>query len=147
MDSKSGFTLTEVIVVIVVLAILVAIAIPVISNTINSATLSTARLNAETIDKELKQAKAYVDIGDDSYYGDSVTTRTLTIRGVVEKRALQKACKGLTYEGRDIVFVWSRAVGGVRIMYVDDCTDLETGLPLSNYEIVNESNTALVIYL
>lgn len=144
---RSGFTLVEVIVVIAVLAILTAIAIPVISNTINSATLSTARLNAQTIDKDLKLAKAYVDIGDDSYYGNSVRTRTLTVRGVIEKRALQKACQSLTYSGRDIVFVWSKAVGGVRIMYTDDCTDLETGLVLSNYEIINENNTTLIVYL
>lgn len=146
-NSKSGFTLTEVIVVIVILAILTAVAIPVISNTINSATLSTARLNADTIDKDLKLAKAYIDVGDDSYYGESVATRTLTVRGVVEKRALQQACKSLTYNGREIVFVWSKAVGSIRIMYADDCTDLETGLVLNNYEIINENNTTLIVYL
>lgn len=145
--NKYGFTLLEVIVVVAILAILTAVAIPVISNTINSATLSTAKLNAGTIDKDLKQAKAYVDVGDDSYYGESIKTRTLTVRGVIEKRALQKACKSLTYDNREIVFVWSKAVGGVRIMYADDCTDLETGLPLSNYEIIDESNTTLIANL
>lgn len=67
-NSKKGFTLVELVVVIAILAILAAIAIPVVSSTIKSSQISSAKSNAQTIELAIKEAKAAVSSGDDSVF-------------------------------------------------------------------------------
>lgn len=145
--SKGGFTLTELIIVIAVLAILAAVAIPVVSSIINTAVLSSAKSNVETLDMFLKEAQAHISVNDSSVYGMPVSTRTLTIKDVIQTQHLEKACKTYTYKGRNIASVWSIPNKGVRLMYLDDNTDVESGALLTNYQIVNETNTTLIVGL
>lgn len=71
-NSKKGFTLVELVVVIAILAILAAIAIPVVSSTIKSSQISSAKSNAQTIELAIKEAKAAVSSGDDSVFNVTV---------------------------------------------------------------------------
>lgn len=145
--SKGGFTLTELMIVIAVLAILAAVAIPVVSNIINAAVLSTANQNAGTLDMFLKEAQTHISVKDTSVYGAPVSSRTLTIGDVVQTQHLEKACETYTYKGRNIACVWNVPSDGVRLMYLDDNTDVESGVLLINYQIIDETNATLIVGL
>ena len=72
-NSKKGFTLVELVVVIAILAILAAIAIPVVSSTIESSQRSSALSNAQSLELALKEAHAMLAANDNSVYQDDAT--------------------------------------------------------------------------
>ncbi len=59
-NSKKGFTLVELVIVIAVLAIIAAIAIPTVVNVITNANKSTDITNAQTIENTIKTAESEV---------------------------------------------------------------------------------------
>ena len=130
MNSKKGFTLIELVVVIAILAILAAIAIPVVSNIVN-----TASLNATYSDVACKNRETY---GMAAVYG------TISIAHVVRENNLQEACEKATYNKREIVPVWDKDDGSVVVVYADDYTEIQTGAPVANRIMINESETTLI---
>lgn len=67
-NSKKGFTLVELVVVIAILAILAAIAIPVVNSIINTATKNGAMSNAQSIELAVKEAQSYIASGSTEVY-------------------------------------------------------------------------------
>lgn len=67
-NSKKGFTLVELVVVIAILAILAAIAIPVVNSIINTATKNGAESNAQSIELAVKEAQSYIASGSTEVY-------------------------------------------------------------------------------
>lgn len=147
LTSKRGFTLIELVVVIAVLAVLAAIAIPVISHTVESATLSAAQLNADTLESQLRLAKADVDTGNDETYGAVVSNKRLTVGEVVKMQSLSEACEARVYQGREIVPVWDQDTGCVELMYTDDRKNVETGVEIINFIRITEDSRTLVVRL
>ena len=88
-NSRKGFTLVELVVVIAILAILAAIAIPVVSSTIESSQRSSALSNAQSIELALKEAHAMLAANDHSVYEndatveDVYTEKSLTVENEV----------------------------------------------------------------
>lgn len=62
MKSNKGFTLVELMVVVVILAVLVAIAVPIYNNITDSAELRACHANLRTIDGAKTQAMASPDL-------------------------------------------------------------------------------------
>lgn len=67
-NSKKGFTLVELVVVIAILAILAAIAIPVVNSIINTASKNGAMSNAQSIELAVKEAQSYIASGNTEVY-------------------------------------------------------------------------------
>lgn len=67
-NSKKGFTLVELVVVIAILAILAAIAIPVVNSIINTASKNGAMSNAQSIELAVKEAQSYIASGSTEVY-------------------------------------------------------------------------------
>ena len=74
-NSKKGFTLVELVVVIAILAILAAIAIPVVNSIINTASKNGALSNAQSIELAVKECQSYIASGNNEVYksGKTVT--------------------------------------------------------------------------
>lgn len=67
-NSKKGFTLVELVVVIAILAILAAIAIPVVNSIINTATKNGAESDGQSIELAIKEAQSYIASGSTEIY-------------------------------------------------------------------------------
>jgi type IV pilus assembly protein PilA len=67
-NSKKGFTLVELVIVIAILAILAAIAIPVVNSIINTASKNGALSNAETIELAVKNCQADIAARNSEVY-------------------------------------------------------------------------------
>lgn len=67
-NSKKGFTLVELVVVIAILAILAAIAIPVVNSIINTASKNGALSNAQSIELAVKECQSYIASGNNEVY-------------------------------------------------------------------------------
>ena len=72
-NSKKGFTLVELVVVIAILAILAAIAIPVVNSIINTASKNGAMSNAQSIELAVKEAQSYIASGNTEVYDGNKT--------------------------------------------------------------------------
>lgn len=59
-NSKGGFTLVELVIVVALLAIIAAIIIPTVTNIVNTANVNTDNSNAQQIEMSLKNAHAQV---------------------------------------------------------------------------------------
>lgn len=100
-NTKKGFTMVELVVVIAIIAIMSAIAIPVVSYTIKSSMLSRAKTNANTIEYALKEADAAIIASDNTKYANA-STNNIMISDVVSKNGLSEAMQpeilfGTTY--------------------------------------------------
>lgn len=146
--SKGGFTLIELVVTMAVIAVLVAIAIPVVSHTVDGAVLSAASTDSQTLEYHLRLAKADVDTNNDDTYGsDLITSATFSVGDVISFHSFEDICKPRVYNGREFVPVWNFASRGVELMYTDDSTNVETGVLITNYIIISENCTTLVVNL
>lgn len=103
--SKKGFTLVELVVVIAILAILAAIAIPIVSNTIDSSTKSSAATDAQTIELALKEAHAQIISGDTSFYTGGTATQ---IKDVFDKKSLKNIPATKTIGSTTYTLKWSK---------------------------------------
>lgn len=136
-NSKKGFTLVELVVVIAILAILAAIAIPVVNSIINTASKNGAMSNAQSIELAVKEAQSYIASGNTEVYNGTKqipfdTTKfngpTASISGSNVKLANAKsahasidimqvaAAKGMmggftkvSYNGKDYEPYWDKA--------------------------------------
>ena len=109
-NSKKGFTLVELVVVIAILAILAAIAIPVVASTIASSQRSAALSDAQTLELALKEAHAQIVAKDTSVYKADAA-----VSDVVSKKSLQSI--GLSAKAD------ARTIGGTAYTLVWDATD------------------------
>lgn len=129
-NSKKGFTLVELVVVIAILAILAAIAIPVVNSIINTASKNGAMSNAQSIELAVKECQSYIASGNNEVYkaGKTVTldagkfaNATVTIHDAKTDHANIKidevaAVKGIadgfgkvSYNGADYEPYWNKA--------------------------------------
>ena len=139
--------MVELVVVIAVLAILAMIAIPVVSHTVNVATLNVALSNVQTLDSNLKLAIADVTTGNEETYGTSASDGSLRVGEVVKKQSIGDACEVHTYRGREIKPVWNQDTDRVELMYTDDNTNVETGTTITNFFSITETSSIQVINL
>jgi prepilin-type N-terminal cleavage/methylation domain-containing protein len=142
--SKRGFTLVELVVVIAVLAILAAIAIPVVSRIINTAVLNTAKSDARTLEEHMVLAMADIQVRNRSTYGESAADGTLTIGEVVTEQAISEACEPSLYNNREVIPVWDQTTSSVELMYVDDSTNVETGIVITSFVKLEATSTEKV---
>lgn len=120
-NSKKGFTLVELVIVIAILAILAAIAIPVVNSIINTASKNGAISNAETIELAIKECQADIAAKNDEVY-DGTTANTLVasrnlpsaandhaniqVIDVASAKAIAEAFEVVTYNGDDYAPYW-----------------------------------------
>ncbi len=129
-NSKKGFTLVELVVVIAILAILAAIAIPVVNSIINTASKNGALSNAQSIELAVKECQSYIASGNTEVYDGSKTvafdtakfggTSPLTLKNAKTDHAnidIQQvaAAKGMmngfvsvSYNGKDYEPYWNK---------------------------------------
>ena len=106
-NSKKGFTLVELVIVIAILAILAAIAIPVVNSIINTASKNGALSNAETIELAVKECQADIAAKNGEVYADAVSNHgKIYISDVAEKKAIKEAFATVTYNGKDYNPYW-----------------------------------------
>lgn len=145
-NSKKGFTLVELVVVIAILAILAAIAIPVVNSIINTASKNGALSNAQSIELAVKECQSYIASGNNEVYkaGKSVTldsgkfaTPSVTICDAKTNHAAIKidqvaAVKGIadgfgkvSYNGKDYEPYWSKAAQKCVFVNATDAKDID----------------------
>ncbi len=114
-NSKKGFTLVELVIVIAILAILAAIAIPVVNSIINTASKNGALSNAETIELAVKECQADIAAKNDEVYnGQGTIPKASTQHGnidithVATVKAIDDAFKVVTYNGKDYIPYWNK---------------------------------------
>jgi general secretion pathway protein G len=144
MRSKSGFTLIELVMVMVVLALLAAISIPVVTHTVNKAVLNTALTDCGTINDSIVMAKADIRTKNDASYGEDAMDGTISVEQVIEFNGLQKACDEKDYYGRQIVPVWDSDDGMVVVVYADDHKEVESGESVDNHIVIKDAGTTLI---
>lgn len=106
-NSKKGFTLVELVVVIAILAILAAIAIPVVASTIKSSQVSSSQSNAQTIELAIKEAQAAIASGDNSVFANAATG-TIKVSEVASAKKISTALdEKYTIDGKVYECVWS----------------------------------------
>jgi prepilin-type N-terminal cleavage/methylation domain-containing protein len=122
-NSKKGFTLVELVIVIAILAILAAIAIPVVNSIINTASKNGALSDAQSIELAVKECQADIAARNDEVYaGQQITTTTgtrtipkassghatITIADVAAVKGIEDAFKIVTYNGVDYAPYWDK---------------------------------------
>ena len=107
-NSKKGFTLVELVIVIAILAILAAIAIPVVNSIINTASKNGALSNAETIELAVKECQADIAAKNGEVYSKAATNQhgDITISDVATAKAIKDAFATVTYNGKDYEPYW-----------------------------------------
>ena len=138
-NSKKGFTLVELVIVIAILAILAAIAIPVVNSIINTASKNGALSNAETIELSIKECQADIAARNNEVYNGTskysftqpngtatVTDRVLPnaasgdatarkgyksidVQDVAGAKGIADAFKTVTYDGVDYKPYWDQS--------------------------------------
>lgn len=145
-NSKKGFTLVELVVVIAILAILAAIAIPVVNSIINTASKNGALSNAQSIELAVKECQSYIASGNNEVYksGKTVTldsgkfaTPSVTIHDAKTDHANIKinevaAVKGIadgfgkvSYNGMDYLPYWNKAAQKCVFVNATDTKDID----------------------
>ena len=125
-NSKKGFTLVELVIVIAILAILAAIAIPVVNSIINTASRNGALSDAQTIELAIKECQADIAARNDEVYDGSSTyvkadgtpgklpkasknsTTHITVVDVAGAKSINNAFGTVTYNGADFVPFWDK---------------------------------------
>ncbi len=111
-NSKKGFTLVELVIVIAILAILAAIAIPVVNSIINTASKNGALSNAETIELAIKECQADIAAKNDEVYDGTAAPKastshaTIAVSDVSNVKAIKDAFARVTYNGDDYDPYW-----------------------------------------
>ena len=141
-NSKKGFTLVELVIVIAILAILAAIAIPVVSSIINTASKNGALSNAQTIEAAIKKCQADIATRNDEVYDGSTTylktdgttgklpkasknsTNPIMVEHVAGANSINSAFEFVTYNSKEYRPIWD--------MMNDRCVFIE---PLTNTEL------------
>lgn len=112
-NSKKGFTLVELVVVVAILAIIAAIAIPVVSSIINSSSKSAAESNAQTIELAIKEAQSDVSSRNQETYGTLATTNAIKVKDVAEKKSIASAFELKNYNNKTYAPVWDKTISKV----------------------------------
>ena len=125
-NSKKGFTLVELVIVIAILAILAAIAIPVVNSIINTASRNGALSDAQTIELAIKECQADIAARNDEVYnGKSEYVKAdgtkdklpqasknssdhITVVDVAGAKSINNAFGTVTYNGADFAPFWDR---------------------------------------
>lgn len=126
-NSKKGFTLVELVIVIAILAILAAIAIPVVNSIINTASRNGALSDAQTIELAVKECQADIAARNDEVYaGQKIKTpldsaadgmeipkastshATIALKHVAVVKGIENAFKAVTYNGVDYAPYWDK---------------------------------------
>lgn len=119
-NSKKGFTLVELVVVIAILAILAAIAIPVVNSIINTASKNGAMSNAQTVELAIKECQAAISSRNDEVYNgntvDGVTiakastdnSTAITLEMVATVKGIRDAFKPVNYNGATYSPFWDK---------------------------------------
>ena len=148
LKSKGGFTLIELVVVLAVLAALAVIAIPVVTHTVNRAVVEGAKTDANTLKGSFNSAYSDLVVGySENYNRTLISTQSLTVADVISTNSYQSMCGKRNYYGREFVLVWNFDTNDVELMYDDDDTNVETGAVITNYVIITETSTTLVLNL
>jgi type IV pilus assembly protein PilA len=106
-NSKKGFTLVELVVVIAILAILAAIAIPVVNSIINTAARNSAISNADSIELQIKNCQADIAARNTERYANAVTApNTISVDDVATKTGIKTAFQTVTYNNEQYIPVW-----------------------------------------
>ena len=95
-NSKKGFTLVELVIVIAILAILAAIAIPVVNSIINTASKNSALSNAETIELAVKNCQADIAARNSEVYNGKTQYMA---KGDTSPSTCNNAAKNSTTDG------------------------------------------------
>jgi prepilin-type N-terminal cleavage/methylation domain-containing protein len=109
-NSKKGFTLVELVIVIAVLAILAAIAIPVVNSIVNAASRNAALTNASTIELAVKECQSHIATRNGEVYPEITTGKynQLTINDVAEAKAIKEAFEMVTYNSEPYMPYWDK---------------------------------------
>ena len=106
-NSKKGFTLVELVVVIAILAILAAIAIPVVNSIINTAARNSAISNADSIELQIKNCQADIAARNTERYPNAVTSPgSISVDDVATKTGIKTAFQTVTYNNEQYIPVW-----------------------------------------
>jgi len=106
-NSKKGFTLVELVVVIAILAILAAIAIPVVNSIINTAARNSAISNADSIELQIKNCQADIAARNTERYPTAVTSpSSISVDEVATKTGIKTAFQTVTYNNEQYIPVW-----------------------------------------
>ena len=106
-NSKKGFTLVELVVVIAILAILAAIAIPVVNSIINTAARNSAISNADSIELQIKNCQADIAARNTERYTNAVSApSTISVDDVATKTGIKTAFQTVTYNNQQYIPVW-----------------------------------------
>ena len=109
-NSKKGFTLVELVVVIAILAILAAIAIPVVNSIINTAARNSALSNADSIELQIKNCQADIAARNTERYSNAVTApNTISVKDVADVTGTTTAFQTVTYNNEQYFPVWDTA--------------------------------------
>ena len=133
-NSKKGFTLVELVIVIAILAILAAIAIPVVNSIINTASKNGALSNAETIELAVKECQADIAARNGDVYPDAANGNhaKITIKDVAEAKAITEAFEMVTVNGENYLPYWDKVNDKCVFLTSTDATkgkEIKTGKP------------------
>lgn len=145
-NSKKGFTLVELVVVIAILAILAAIAIPVVNSIINTASKNGALSNAQSIELAVKECQSYIASGNNEVYksGKTVTLDSgkfaipsvtihdaktdhanIVIQEVAAVKGIADGFGKVSYNGKDYQPYWNKAAQKCVFVNATDAKDID----------------------